>query len=42
MVTEQADLDLRDPSQGKAHPLVTVVIGFLLMGAIMIVATVAH
>ena len=42
MVTEQANLALRESIPVKAHPLVTVVLGFPLDGAILIVATVAH
>ena len=32
MVTEQANPALRESIPVKAHPLVTVVLGFLLMG----------
>jgi hypothetical protein len=42
MVTEQANPALRESIPVKAHPLVTVVLGFPLDGAILIVATVAH
>ena len=42
MVTEPADLARRGPVPVKAHPLVTVVPGSLLMGTILIVAVDAH
>ena len=42
MVLEHTNLERREPSHGRSHPLVTVALGFLLMGAILIVATVAH
>ena len=42
MVDVQTSLAPREPAPPRAHPLVTVILGFILMGTMLIVATVAH
>jgi hypothetical protein len=42
MVDEHTSVAERESAPPRAHPLVTVVLGLILMGTILIVATVAH